>query len=112
MSGTNDYIKQFVPVPRPHCHQITGIVGAVSRRRVVRNRTFHYDYLFLIEALGTENVAFPDPVSFAVYPVGRSQRLSNLLSAIHPPAQFLGSVLVNNSDLIFNTVVMRHLYTP
>ena len=37
----------------------------------------------------------------------RSHNLSNLLFAIHPLAQFLSSVLVNNFDLIFITVVVR-----
>ena len=89
-----------------------GIVGAVSWRREIRNGTFHYDYLFLVEAVGTENVSFPKPVGFALCPVDRSHRLNKLLFAIHPPAQFLSSVLVNNSDLIFITVVVRHLFSP
>ena len=42
----------------------------------------------------------------------RSHRLSNLLLAIHPLAQFLSSVLVNNIDLIFITVVVRHMFSP
>ena len=37
----------------------------------------------------------------------RHRLLSNLLFAIHPRAQFLSSVLVNNFDLIFITVVVR-----
>jgi hypothetical protein len=41
--------------------------------------------------------------------VDRSPRLSHLRFAIHPPAQFLSSVLVNNFDLIFITVVVRHV---
>jgi hypothetical protein len=45
--------------------------------------------------------------------VDRSHRLlSNLLLAIHPPAQFLSSVRVNNFDLIFITVVVRHMFLP
>jgi hypothetical protein len=40
--------------------------------------------------------------------VDRSHRLlSNLLLVIHPLAQFLSSVLVNNFDLTFITVVVR-----
>ncbi len=89
-----------------------GIVGAVSWRRDIRNGTFQYYYLFLIEAVGTENVSFPKPAGFALCPVDRSHRLSNLLFAIHPPAQFLSSVRVNNSDLIFIAVVVRHLFSP
>ena len=30
MSAPNDSLWQFVPVPRPHCHQIMGIVGEGS----------------------------------------------------------------------------------
>ena len=45
-------------------------------------------------------------------PVDRSHRLSKLLFAVHPPAQFLSSVLANNSDLIFTTVDVRHLFSP
>jgi hypothetical protein len=45
-------------------------------------------------------------------PADRSHRLSKLLFGIHLPAQFLGSVLVNNSDLIFITVVVRHVSSP
>jgi hypothetical protein len=42
--------------------------------------------------------------------VDRSHRLlSNLLLVIHPLAQFLSSVLVNNFDLIFITVVVRQI---
>ena len=111
MSAPNGSLKQFVPVPRPHCHQIMGIVGAVSWRRDIRNGTFQYYYLFLVEAVGTENVSFPKPVGFALCPVDPSHRLSKLLFAIHPPAQFLCSVRLNNSDLIFITVVVRHLFS-
>jgi hypothetical protein len=42
----------------------------------------------------------------------QSHRQSNLLFAIHPPAQFLSSVLVNNFELIFITVVVRHVLPP
>ena len=41
-----------------------------------------------------------------------SHRLNKLLFAIHPAAQFLSSVLVNNLDLIFTTVVVRHVLSP
>jgi hypothetical protein len=44
--------------------------------------------------------------------VDRSHRLSNLLFAIHPPAQFLSFVVVNNFDLIFITVVVRQVFSP
>ena len=112
MSASHDYLKRFVPVPRPHCHQILGIVGVVPWGREIRNGTFHYDCLFLVETVGTNNVTFPQPVRLVLCPVDRSHRLNNLLFAIYPPAQFLSSVLVNNFDLIFITVVMRHLSSP
>jgi len=111
MSAPNDYLIQLVPAPQPHCQQIVGIVGAVSWRRGIRNGTFHY-YLFRVATVGTENVTYPKPVSFALCPVDRSHRLSKLQFAIHPPAQFLSSVLVNNSDLIFITAVELHLVSP
>lgn len=111
MSAANDHCKHFVPVPRPHCQQIMGIVGAASWRRDIRNGTFDY-CLFLIEAVGTESVSLPKPVSFALCAVDRSHGLSKLLFAIHPPAQFLSPVLVNDFDLIFITVVVRHLFSP
>jgi hypothetical protein len=47
-------------------------------------------------------------VNFAWWPVGQPHRLSNLLFPVHPPAQFLSSVLVNISNLIFVTVLVRH----
>jgi hypothetical protein len=112
MSASNYYLKQFVPALRPHCHQITGIVGAVSRRRGVRNGTFHDYRLFLIEAVGTENVSFPKPAGFALCPLDRSHRPSKLLLAIHPSAQLLGFVVENEPDLIFVTVIVRHLFSP
>src|ERR1035437_4262407 len=112
MSAPHGSLGKFVPVPRPHCHQITGIVGAVSWSRSIRNGTFHYYLLFLIEAVGTENHSFPKPVNLALCPLDRSHRLSKPLFAIHPPAQFLSSVLVNNSDLILITVVVRHSLPP
>jgi hypothetical protein len=90
-----------------HCLQIIGIVWAVSWRRDIRNGTFYY------YPVGTENVSFPKPVSFALCPVDLSHRLSKLIFAIHPPAQFLSSVLLNNSDLIFITmIVVRHVFSP
>src|SRR5664280_3514257 len=104
--------KHFVPVLRPHRHQIAGIVGAPPWRRGVRNRTFHYDRLLRIQAVGTESDSFPKPVGFALCSVDRGHRLSKLLFAVHPPAQFVSSILVNNSDLIFITVIVRHLFSP
>src|ERR1039457_2399117 len=63
-------------------------------------------------AAGTESVSFPKPVRFALCSVDRGHRLCKLLLAIHPPAQFVSSVLVNNSDLIFTTVFVRHMLSP
>jgi hypothetical protein len=87
-----------------------GIVRAVAWRRDTRNGTFHDYRLFLIEALGTDHIALPKPVGGALGVADRSrQRLSKLLNTIHPAAEFLGSVLVNDSDLIFAAVVVHHL---
>jgi hypothetical protein len=44
--------------------------------------------------------------------MARSHRRSNLLFAIHPPAQFLSSVVVNNFELIFSTVAVPHVLSP
>jgi hypothetical protein len=88
-----------------------GIIWAVSWRRDICNGTFHYD-LFPVQAFGTENVSYQKPVSFALWPVDRIHRMSNLLGAIHQPAQLLSSILVDNSDLIFITVVVRHIFPP
>ena len=104
-------LKSVVPVPRPHCQQITGVVWAGSWRRAIREGIFH-DSLFPIWAAGTENVSFLKPVSLGLRPVEFGHRLSNMLFAIHPPAQFLGSGLVNSFDLIFITVVVRHVVSP
>src|ERR1035441_2251616 len=106
------YLRRFVPVPRTYCHQITGIVGAVSGSRNIRDGTFYDDVLFHFDAVGTQNVSFPKPVSSASCHVDRSHCLGNLLFAIHPLAQFLSSVLVNSSDLKFTTVLVRHLFLP
>jgi hypothetical protein len=101
MSAPGTYRSQFVSVSRPHCQQIImGIVWAVPWRRDIRNGTFHY-YRFVIEAVGTKSVSFPKPISVAWYAVDRSHRLGKLLFGIHPLAQFLSSILVNNSYLIF-----------
>jgi len=104
------YLKQLqlAPVPGPHCQQITGVVWAESWRRDIHKGIFH-DSLFPIWAVWTDKVSFPKPVSFASWPVDRSHRLSNLLLAIHPLAQFLTSVRMNNTDLIFITVAVRHM---
>jgi hypothetical protein len=44
--------------------------------------------------------------------VDYSHRLSYLRFAIHPPAQFLSCILVNNFNLIFITVAVRHGLSP
>jgi len=110
MSVPDVYLK-LVPALRPYLHQITGVVGVASWRRDIRKGIFH-DSLSLIYAVGTENVSFQKPVSFGVWPGARSDSLGNLLRAVQPPAQFLGSVLADNSDLIFTTVVVRHVFSP
>jgi hypothetical protein len=112
MSASNDCLKLFPSVPRPHSHQITGIVRKVSWRRYIRNGTFHHYFYFLclVRALRTEKISFPKPIGIALCPVCRSHRLSHLFVAIHPPAQFLRSVLVNGYDLIFTTVGVRHTF--
>src|SRR5208337_5638197 len=106
----DDYLK-LVPALRPYFHQITGVVWAASWRRDVCKGIFH-DSLSTIRAVGTENVSFQKPVSFVLWPVTRSDCLGNLLRAVQPPAQFFGSVPADNSDLIFTTVVVRHLFSP
>ena len=55
-----------------------GIVGKESWRRDIRNWTLQTYCLFLIEAVGTENVSFPKPVSVALWPVDCSHHLSHL----------------------------------
>src|SRR5260370_19375664 len=90
MSAPNDSLRQLVPVPRPHCHQIMGIVGKVSWRRYIRNWTFQYYYLFLVEALRTENVSFPKPVGFALWLVGRNHRPVSFPKAVGFPFLLLG----------------------
>ncbi len=104
-------LNQLVPALVPHCHQITGVVWDASLRRDIRKGIFQ-DSLFPIQAVGTDHVPFPKPVSAALWPVDRSHRLSHPRFAIHPPAQFLRSVLVNNFDLIVITVVVRHVLLP
>src|ERR1035441_4145248 len=94
----HDAIQHFVPAPRPQCQQVIGVVGAVSRGRDIGNGRFHYDLLFRIDAVGTENVSYPKPVGFALCLVDRSHRLSKLLFAVHPPGEFLGSVFVSRSE--------------
>jgi hypothetical protein len=110
MSNRNDCLK-LVPALRPYLYQITGVVWAVSWRRDVRKGIFH-DFLSPILAGGTENVSFQKPASFGFWPVARSDCLGNLLLAVQPPAQFLGSVPANDSDLIFTAVVVRHVFSP
>ena len=48
----------------------------------------------------------------AWWTVDRSHHLSNLLFAIQPPAKFLSSVRMHNPDLVFITVVVRHVLPP
>jgi hypothetical protein len=105
------YLRELVPIPQPHCQQITGVSWATSWGRGVRNGIFH-DSLFPIQTVWTDNVPYAKPVSFALLPVDRSYRQSNLLRAICPPAQLLSPVLVNNVELIFIPVIVRHVLSP
>jgi hypothetical protein len=110
MSVPDDYLK-LVRALRPYFHQIPGVVRAVSWRRDIRKGTFHHS-LFPVWAVGAENVSCPKPVSFAWWLAIRGYCLNNLLRAGQPPAQFLGSVPMDNSDLIFTTVIVRHVFSP
>jgi len=107
MSVPDGYLK-LVPALRPYFHQITGVMWAVSWRRDVREGAFH-DSLFAVWAVGA---ACLKPVSLALRLAIRGDCLGNLLRAVQPPAQLLGSVPVDNSDLIFTTVVVRHVFPP
>src|SRR4029434_9722035 len=111
MSALSDPHELSVSVPRPHCHQIMGIVGAVSWSRAIRNGTFQYYCLFLIEVVGTENISLPKPVCCALCLVDCSRHVKQLF-AIHPSAHVFSSVRVNNSDLIFITQIVSHLFSP
>jgi len=102
---------QLVPALRPYFHQITGVVWAASWRRDIGNGTFH-DSLFFIWAIGAENVSCPNPVGLALRLAIRGNCLGNLVRAVQPTAQSLGPVPVDNPDLIFTTVVVRHVFSP
>jgi hypothetical protein len=102
-------------VPLPRCLQITGGGWVASWRRSGRKRIFQYS-LFLIQAVGTDavgidKVSLPKPNCHS-WPGDCDLRLSNLFFAGHPSAQFLSSILVNNSHLIFTTVVVYHVASP
>ena len=105
------YYLQLAPALRPHFHQITGVVWATSWRRDIGNGTFH-DSLFFIWAIGAENVSCPNPVSLALRLAIRGNCLGNLVRTGQPSAQFLGPVPVDNPDLIFTTVIVRHVLSP
>jgi hypothetical protein len=108
--GLAECSMQIVSASRSYCHQILGIVRAVTWRRDTRNGTFHDDRLFPIEAVRTDHVALPKPVCGALGIADhRRQRLSKLLKAIHPVAEILSSIRMNDSDLIFAAVVVCHL---
>ncbi len=104
--------ENSVLVLQPRPHQIIGVMWAASWGRYIRKGTFHDDSLFAIQAVGTENVACQKPERFAWRAADRRHRLGNPLFALHPPAQLLSSVLVNNFDLVFITVVVRHVFPP
>src|ERR1039458_7514235 len=102
---------KLVPALRPYIHQITGVVWAASWRWDIRKGIFH-DFLFPILAGGTENVSFQEPVSFGLGPVAHSDCVGDPLRAVQPAAQFLGAVVEDYSDLIFTTMVVRHVFSP
>ena len=110
MSVPDDYLK-LGPALRPYFRQITGVVWAVSWRRDIRKGTFH-DCLFPVWTVGAEDVSCPKPVSIVLWLAIRGDCLGNLLRAVQPPAHFLGSVPADNYDLIFATVVVRHVFSP
>src|SRR5213080_3779863 len=84
-SASPEFPSRLVPVLVPHCQQITGVVWAASLTREIRQRIFQ-DSLFPIQAVGTDYVSYPKPVSVASWPGDGSYRLSHLRLAIHPPA--------------------------
>src|SRR5437879_5168346 len=54
------------------------------------------------------DVSYLQPVSFRWRPTAPSDRLGDLLLAVHPSAQFLSFVLMHNSHLVLATVLVRH----
>ena len=53
--------------------------------------------------------------SSTLLPPNNGNRVGGIVETgypVQPPAQFLGSVLVDNSDLVFTTVVVRHVFSP
>ena len=70
-------------VPTPYCHQIPGVVRAVSCRGDIRQGTFPGS-LVPLEAVGTAHMSHPKPVRGAVGPADRRQRGSHLRFARHP----------------------------
>jgi hypothetical protein len=69
-----------------------------------------FRYYLLFPAVWTRNVSLPKPEGFAWRLGERGHRLSELLFEIHPRAHFLSSVMVNDPDLIFATVVVRRQF--
>jgi len=65
-----------------------------------------------MRAVETENVSYLQPIGFGWRPTEPSDRLGELLLAVHPSAQFLSFVLMHNSHLVFATVLVRHAISP
>ena len=73
-------------------------------------RKFH-ELLFFVQAVETENVSYLEPVSFGWRPTEPGDRLGDILWAVHPSAQFFSFVLMHNSQLVFATVLVRHVFS-
>src|SRR5579862_2383647 len=79
-----------------------------------RQRKF-YDRRSSIEAVATietENVLYLQPVSFGLSPAGPTNPVGRFFRAAHPSAQFLAFILIHNSHLVFETVLVRHALSP
>jgi len=70
-----------------------------------------HDRLFSREAVQTENVSYLHPVSFGGCPTEPSNRLGDLLWAVHPSAQFLGLVLVHDSHPVNTAELVCHPFS-
>ena len=112
IAALRPYLLKLVPALRPYFHQINGVMWGVSWRRYARERAFHNTLFPVWWAVVAEEVSCPKPVSLALRLAIRGDCLRHLLRAAQPPAQFLGSVLMDNSDLVFTTVIVRHMFSP
>ena len=64
--------------------------------------------LLILAALRTQNISLPKPVRFVSSRTNPGDRTGQLLLTRHPHGQFFRSVHVNNSDLKFRIVLVRH----